>query len=104
MNNTVQTIIEMDKAARLKVSNAKIQAQTAAENAEKKRIKLTEKYAAETKNEADRICDEIKKASEAQIEKIRFEADEKCRRLEAAVEKTRASRINEITERIFEGT
>lgn len=104
MNNTVQTIIEMDKAARLKVSNAKIQAQTLTENAEKKRIKLTKKYKEATETEAERICDGIKKASEAEIEKIRSDADEKCKRLEAAIKKSRASRISEITKRIFEGT
>lgn len=103
MNNTIQTIIEMDKIARQLVNNARVQAEAVKDSAEKKRIKLAEKAEAETKAETDRICGEIKKDSEEKIEKIKAEADEKCRRLDEAISKNREARINEIIERIFEG-
>ena len=64
MNNTVQKIIDFDKAARQSVGAAKAEAQRITDEAEKKRIAISEAAKNETEAETKRICDEIRKKSD----------------------------------------
>ena len=103
MNNTVQKIIDFDKAARQSVGAAKAEAQRITAEAEKKRIALSEAAKNETEAETKRIFDEIRKKSDAEIEKVKNEADEKCRRLDETMKNGGEEKINDIIRRIFGG-
>lgn len=104
MNNTIQTIIEMDKAAREKVKRAEAEAERLTAHKNKKLSNLEQASKAQSEAEIRKECDEIKKLSEKEIEKITSEADEKCRRLDSVMKKSSDRMCREIVDRIFRGT
>lgn len=100
-NSTVQTIIDMDKAARQRKADAQAEAQRITEQAEEKRAELIRTAKAKTEAQASVICNEIKAASDKEIEKVKNESDEKCRRLDEIMSRDAETRIDGIIDRIF---
>lgn len=103
MNNTIQTIIEMDKAAREKIKRAKAEAERITADKNKKLSNLENSSQTQSEAEIRKECDEIKKLSEKQIGKITSEADEKCRRLDSVMKKNSDRMCREIVDRILAG-
>ena len=103
MNNTIQTIIEMDKAARERIRRAEAEAERITSDNNKKLSNLEQSSKAQSEAEIRKECDEIKKNSEKEIGKITAEADEKCRRLDSVMEKSSDRMCREIVDRIFRG-
>jgi len=103
MNNTIQTIIEMDKAAREKIRKAEAEAERITAHKNKKLSNLEQSSKAQSEAEIRKECDEIKKNSEKEIGKITAEADEKCRRLDSVMQKSSDRMCREIVDRIFRG-
>ena len=101
MNNTIQTIIEMDKAARERIRRADAEAKRITEAAEKKLSNLEQAAKAQAEAEIRKECAEIKKASEKEIEKINSEADEKCRKLDLIMKDNADSMRKNIVDRIL---
>ena len=64
MNNTIQTIIEMDKAAREKIRRAEAEAERITAHKNKKLSNLEQSSKAQSEAEIRKECDEIKKNSE----------------------------------------
>ncbi len=104
MNNTIQTIIEMDKAAREKLRRAEAEAERITAHKNKKLSNLEQSSASQSEAEIRKECDEIKKLSEKEISRITEEADEKCRRLDSVMKKSSDRMCREIVDRIFRGT
>ena len=63
MNNTIQTIIEMDKAAREKIRRAEAEAERITAHKNKKLSNLKQSSKAQSEAEIRKECDEIKKNS-----------------------------------------
>lgn len=104
MNNTVQTIIDMDKAARQRKKEAEQKAAEILREAEEKRLSLIKASDAKTEAEASRICMEIKLKSDEEIEKVKTQTEEKCRRLDEILDGSAQKLMDEIIGRIFGGT
>ncbi len=104
MNNTIQTIIEMDKAARERMKRAKAEAERVTAGANKKLSNLEQSSKAQSEAEIRKECEQIKKLSDKEIDKITSEADEKCRRLDSVMENGSESMCRRIVERILRGT
>ncbi len=103
MNNTIQTIIEMDKAARERIRRAESEAERIEADAKKKLSNLEKSAAVQSETEIKKSCSETEKASEKEIERIVSEADEKCRRLESVMKSRSDEMCREIVDRIFGG-
>lgn len=103
MNNTIQNIIEMDKAARSRIGKAEAQAKKIAEDTEKKLSNLKKTEQARSEAQISKDIAEIKKDADAEIERITADADEKCRRLDSVMKKQSDAMCREIVERIFSG-
>lgn len=104
MNNTVQTIIDMDKAARNRKAEAVAKADGILKEAEEKRTALKKSAAAKTEAESSRICQEIKADSDREIARVKAETDEKCRRLDEVIGNNADLHMTEIINNIFGGT
>ena len=103
MNNSiVQTIIDMDKSARQRKSDAQAEAGRITAEADEKRVELTRTEKAKTEAQASVICNEIKARSDSEIERVKTESDEKCRRLDEIMSSGADARIDEIIDRIFD--
>ena len=104
MNNTIETIIEMDKAARDKIRRAEAEAQRINADTEKKLSNLEKSFKAQTDTEIKKSCGEIKKDADKEIEKITADCDKKCRKLDEILEKNADIMCRTIVDRIFKGT
>ncbi len=103
MNNTVQAIIDMDKAARQQVAEAREKALGISRQNNDAADNLIKKADEDIKKEAKRICDEIKRKSDAEIQRVKTDSDEKCRRLDEVM-KTRSDKLSDdIIDRILRG-
>lgn len=103
MNNTIQTIIEMDKAAREKIKRAEAEAQRITSDTEKKLGNLRQTEQSRCEADITKTCSDIKKQSEEEIARITAEADEKCRRLDSVMKEQADDMCREIMDRIFGG-
>ncbi len=103
MNNTVQAIIDMDKAARQQVAEAREKALGISRQNSDAADNLIKKADEDIKKEAKRICDEIKRKSDAEIERVKTDSEKKCRHLDDAM-KTRSDKLSDdIINRILRG-
>lgn len=103
MNNTIQTIIEMDKTAREKVKRANAEAQRIAAETEKKLSNLRKTGQSHSEADTGKLCDEIRRQADREIAEITSDADEKCRRLDKVMKEHSDAMCGEIVGRIFAG-
>ena len=99
-----QLIIEMDKKARQKGTDAKAEKKLIESETEDKLKSLTRTAAAKTEAEASRICSEIKEKTDEEISAIKAKTDKKCAKLDEIMKNESDKRCSEIIERIFRGT
>lgn len=100
LENIIDSIIDIDKTARNKVSDAKKKASEILDNAVSGKDKLRTESRNELNKEIEERCGSIRENSDRVISLAEEEAEKKCRLLEEIMDKGRESWKSEIVGRI----
>lgn len=100
MENIIDSIIDIDKTARNKVSDAKEKASAILNNAAKDKEKLRTESRDKLNREIEEKCGSIREKSDKDISLAEEEAEKKCRILEETMDKGREAWKSEIVGRI----
>ena len=101
MDNPIDEIIAIDKAARKTVEEAQQKAKEILASAQEEKLKLKEESAARLSAETKEQRFLTQKITDVEIERIEEEAEEKCRLLNERMTSERSARKAEIVSRII---
>ena len=101
MDNPIDEIIAIDKAARKTVEEAQQKAKEILASAQEEKLKLKEESAARLSAETKEQRFLTQKLTDVEIERIEEEAEEKCRLLNERMTSERSARKAEIVSRII---
>lgn len=101
MNNTIQKIIELDRAARERVEQAQEQAQRITDECISEQERLTKESDEEIREQIERIKRDCRRKADNEIERLRATSREKCGRLDSIAQANASRWEKEIFERIF---
>ena len=101
MDNPIDEIIAIDKAARKTVEEAQQKAKEILASAQEEKLKLKEESAARLSAETKEQSFSAQKLTDVEIERIEEEAEEKCRLLNERMTSERGARKAEIVSRII---
>lgn len=101
MNNTIQKIIELDRAARERVEQAQEEAQRITNECIGEQDRLTKETDKEIHEQLERIKRDCRKKADNEIERLRASSREKCMRLDKIAQANAPRWEKEILERIF---
>ena len=101
MDNPIDEIIAIDKAARKTVAEAQQKAKEILASAQEEKLKLKEESAARLSAETKEQRFLTQKLTDVEIERIEEEAEEKCRLLNERMTSERSARKAEIVSRII---
>ena len=101
MDNPIDEIIAIDKAARKTVEEAQQKAKEILASAQEEKLKLKEESAARLSAETKEQRFLTQKLTDVEIERIEEEAEEKCRLLNERMTSERGARKAEIVSRII---
>lgn len=101
MDNPIDEIIAIDKAARKTVAEAQQKAKEILASAQEEKLKLKEESATRLSAETKEQRFSAQKLTDVEIERIEEEAEEKCRLLNERMTSERSARKSEIVSRII---
>ena len=101
MDNPIDEIIAIDKAARKTVAEAEQKAKEILASAQEEKLRLKEESAARLSAETKEQRFSAQKLTDVEIERIEEEAEEKCRLLNERMTSERSARKAEIVSRII---
>ncbi len=101
LNNTIQKIIELDQAARERVEQAQQQAQKITEECIGEQERLTAETDEDVRAKIESINGEYREKADKEIEFLRAQSEQKCRRLSEIAKQNAPQWQSEILERIF---
>lgn len=101
LNNTIQKIIELDRAARERVEQAQEQAQRITDECIGEQERLTKETDEEIREQIERIKRECRRMADNEIERLRASSRESCGRLDKIAQTNAPRWEKEILGRIF---
>lgn len=101
LNNTIQTIIELDRAARERVEQAQAQAESITEECIAEQERLTAETDREIREQTERIKRSCREKADSEIERLKAASRESCGRLDKIAQSNAPRWEKEILGRIF---